>query len=394
MIRMLLGGLVSLDLATLVLASGFVVTICGVIFVLSTVLQHNDVPSRLWSTAFILGILTMVSFAVWAAVPDAMLAIGVGNGSLVMSMGFIWSGSRAFNDRKPLHLVSLAGGGTVALISWLNSAVGSWAGGQIFLLGVAVFALLAAVEALRGRMGRSLNARILAVVMFVVGVFYSVRAVVFATNGPDSAVFRDYLDSDITTFVTILFVVTASTSMAVLRTEGSSPRSSRTRDEGRWEKFASTDLFTMAVNDRLERLERTSESSVLVRVEIDNLSEMNTAFGRSFSDAAMTLVGSVLRDTVSASAVMGHAGNAGFDAVMFESLDQALDCAQRVRSVLVDTPIDASQGLRVSVTIALVVPEPGERFAALSERASQLVAEGHAAGGNVILGHPEEYSRA
>ena len=387
-------NLFALDLPTLLVASGLVVAICGTIFVLGTVLQHNDVPSRLWSAAFLLGLLTAISFAVWGVFPAAVLAIGVGNGALVMSMGFAWSGCRAMNERKPLQLVGAGGGVVVAIVSWVDGAAGSWAGGQVFLLGVAVFALLAAVEALTGRMRRSLNGRILAVVMFAVGGFYAVRAVVFATSGPDSALFTDYFDTDVTTCVTILFVVTASTSMGVLRTETSHPRSARTIDNDRWERFASTELFAAAVTDRLGRLEHTSEPSVLMRIEVDNLSEMDTAFGRSFGDSAMTLVGSVLRDTVSASAVLGHTRAAGFDALMFESLDQALDCATRIRSALVDTPIDISQGLRVSVTIALLVPEPGNSFPVLAERMAQLISEGHEAGGNAIVGHPEERSRA
>ncbi|GGE98607.1 diguanylate cyclase domain-containing protein [Mycetocola zhadangensis] len=389
-----LDPLFALDLPTLLLSSGLVVAICGTIFVLSTVLQHNDVPSRLWSAAFLLGLLTAVSFAVWAVFPNAVLAIGIGNGALAMSMGFAWSGCRAMNERKPLQLVSAAGGVLVAIVCWLDGAAGSWAGGQVFLMAVSVYALLAACEALTGRMQRSLNGRIIAVVMFVVGGFYAVRAVVFATSGPDSALFSTYLDTDVTTCVTILFVVTASTAMAVLRTEGFNPRASRTIDNERWENFPSTDLFTTAVNDRLKRLEHTAEPSVFMRIDVDNLSEMNTAFGRSFSDSAMTLVGSVLRDSVSATAILGHTRGAGFDALLFESLDQALDQAKRIRSALVDTPIDASQGLRVSVTIAIAEPQPGESFLALAERVGELVSEGHEAGGNAIVGHPEEHLHA
>lgn len=391
--RTLLGGVLFLDLPTLLIACALVVTICGTIFVLSTVLQHHDVASRLWSAAFTFGILTMVSFAVWAVIPGAHVIIGVGNGALTLAMGFVWSGNRAFNGRNPLYAVSLAGGFIVAILAWIDEGAGSWAGGQVFLIGVALYALLAGLEALTGRMRRSLNARILAIVMLVVGVFYAIRSVIFATSGPYSEVFLDYVDSDITTFVTILFVITASTSMSVLRTEGSNPRAPRTLEVGEWEKFAYPELFAIAVDDRLERLARFRENGVLIRIDIDNLSEMNTAFGRSFSDAAMTLLGSVLRDEVPASAVLGHTGGAGFDALVFEGLDHALDRAQRIRSALVDTPVDTSQGLRISVTIALVVPDPDERFAGLSDRAALFIAEGQSAGGNVIVGHPEEFSR-
>ncbi len=392
--RTLLGGVVALDLPTLLVSCALVVTICGTTFVVSTVLRHNDVASRLWSAAFTFGILTMVSFAVWAVVPHSPAIVGVGNGALTLAMGFIWSGNRAYNGRSPLFAVSLAGGFVVAVLAWVDADSGSWAGGQVFLVGVAAYALLAGIEALSGRMRRDLNARILAVVMLIVGVFYAVRSVVFAVAGPYSDVFLTYFDSDITTFITILFVITASTAMSVLRIERTNARNPRAVDVGQWAGFASPELFGIAVDDRLERLATLRENGVLIRISIDNLSEMNTAFGRSFSDAAMTLLGSTLRNEVPASAVLGHTGGAGFDALVFESLDHALDRAQRIRSALIDTPVDVSQGLRVSATIALVVAEPGgETFASLSDRASQFIAEGQAAGGNVIVGHPEEFSR-
>lgn len=397
MIRTFMGGPVSLDLPTLLLTGGLVVTLCGTIFVLSTVLQHNDVPSRLWSAAFILGITTMTSFAVWAVVPDATISVGIGNGALAMSMGFIWSGNRAFNGRNPMIAASIACGLIVAVAAWVDVASGSWAGGLVFLLGVSAYALLAAVESFSGRMRRSFNARMLGVVMALVGAFFAARSVIFATAGPDSVVFRTYLDSDVTTFVTILFVITASTSMGALRTENTGQPTPRHVDTGERDGFASPEQFASAADDRLDRLERSGrrgESGVLIRVEIDNLSEMNTAFGRDFRDAAVRLVGSAISDASPASALLGRTDSAGFDALLFDGLDRALECAQRIRSSLVDTPIDASQGLRASVTIALAVPEPAERFARLSQRVSRFIADGHATGGNVIVGHPEEYSRA
>lgn len=388
-----LGGLLSLDLPTLLIASGIVLTVCGAIFVLSTIRHHSDYPSRLWSAAFSVGILTMVSFAVWAAIPESPVVIGVGNGALVTCIALIWSGNRAFNERASRSLVAVAGGLLVAVVAWIDVAGGSWAGGQLFLIGVAVFALLAGAEALRGRMRRSRNARILAVVMLVVGSFYTLRAIVFAIGGPESPLFVDYLGTDVTTVITIIFVITASTSLALLRLEDQ-PGEQRLLDTGRWDRFATRELFATAVDDRLARLEVSAETAVLVRVDIDNLPEMNIAFGRAFTESAMILVGNVIRNTVSAAAVLGHTGGSGFDALVFENVDSALECAKRIRSALIDTPIDVSQGLRISATIALVIPESGERFAGLAYRASQLVLKGQIDGGNVIVGHPEEYSRA
>ena len=384
-------GASSLDLQTLLLASGMVVAICGVSFIVNTVFGRNDPPGRLWSAAFTAGILTTVSFAVWGAEPSAWWAIAVGNAALVLAMGCVWSGARLFNNRSSRFLVALAG----ALVTALAAVVagpdgGDWAGGVVMLLGVAVFATLAGLEALTGRMRRNLNARILATLMLIVGVYYAARAVVFVIASPDSELFRNYFGTEVTTFVTILFVIVASTSMSILRAERSGMRGTRVIEQADWNGIVPDVLFNTPAADRIQRATLHGERVAFIGAEIDNLADMNTAFGRSFGDDAIESFTKILHDHMPTTALLGHRTGAQLAAiVMVDDLDQAYAVIEDVRTALVESPIDNASGLRLSVSWGVTMIEPGEQdIVGLAAEVRDLVQKARDAGGNRIEGRP------
>lgn len=377
-----------LDLQTLLIASGMVVAICGLSFVVNTVFGRNDPPGRLWSAAFIAGIMTTISFAIWGAEPSAWWAIAVGNASLVLAMGCVWAGSRLFNGRRSCVLIVLGG----ALLAVLAVAVegpdgGDWAGGLVFLVGVAVFAALSGAEALTGRMRRNLNARILAVLMLIVGAYYGTRAGVFLVASPDSGLFQQAFSTEITTFVTLLFVIVASTSMSILRVEGS--RQALPLEQAQWSGIFPTTLFTSPAIDRIQRANRRGERVAFIGAEIDNLADINTAFGRSFGDDAIERFSTLLRDHLPSTAIIGRRAGAQFAClVMVDSLEQAYDSIQAVRVALVDEPLENSSGIRLSVSWGVVLVEPGEPdIAALTATVRDLIKKAQDAGGNRVEGH-------
>ena len=387
-------GASALDLQTLLLASGMVVAICGVSFIINTVFGRNDPPGRLWSAAFTAGILTTVAFAIWGAEPSAWWAIAVGNASLVLAMGCVWSGARLFNGRGSRFLVVLAGAAVAALAVVLEGPDGGdWAGGATMLLGVAVFSTLAGLEALTGRMRRNLNARILAALMLIVGVYYATRAVVFLIASPDSALFRDFFGTEVTTFVTLLFVIVASTSMSILRAERSSGRDTRALEKVNWKGVIPDALFNSSATDRIQRATLHGERAAFIGAEIDSLADMNTAFGRTFGDEAIEAFTSILRARMPTTALLGHRAGGRFAAVvMVEELDQAYAIIEDVRAALVESPIDNASGLRLSVSWGVLMIEPGESgevdVDALSAEVRGLVQESRDAGGNRIEGRP------
>ncbi|SFN36580.1 GGDEF domain-containing protein [Mycetocola miduiensis] len=380
-----------LDLQTLLISSGMVVAICGASFVLNTVFGRNDPPGRLWSAGFIAGILTSISYAIWGSEPSAWWATVVGNASLVLAMGCVWSGSRIFNGRSS-RLAFVLGGSAVAAVAAVIESPhgGAWAGGFVFLFGVAVFAALAGVESLRGRMRRNLNARVLAILMLIVGGYYGTRAVVFLVATPDSELFREAFGTAVTTFVTILFVIIASTSMSLLRTERSGTRMARPIEAGNWNGILPDAMFSTPAADRIRRATKHGEHVAFIGAEIDNMADMNTAFGRSFGDDTIESFSSILQDYLPTTAIIGRRAGAQFACVvMADDLDQAYDIIERVRAALVDEPIENSTGIRLSVSWGVVMVEPDEPdVSTLTAQVRSLVKVAQEAGGNRIAGSP------
>jgi diguanylate cyclase (GGDEF)-like protein len=378
-----------LDLQTLLISSGMVVAICGASFVLNTVFGRNDPPGRLWSAGFIAGILTSISYAIWGAEPSAWWAIVVGNASLVLAMGCVWAGSRIFNGRSSRLAFVLGGSALAALAAALDSPEGGdWAGGFVFLCGVAVFAALAGAESLRGRMRRNLNARVIAILMLIVGAYYGTRAVVFLVATPDSDLFQEAFGTAVTTFITILFVIVASTSMSILRAERSGNRLTRPFEQGNWTGILPDALFSTPATDRIRRATRHGERVAFIGAEIDNMADMNTAFGRSFGDDTIESFSSILQDHLPTTAIIGRRPGAQFAClVMAEDLEQAYDIVERVRAALVDEPVENSTGIRLSVSWGVVMVEPNEPDVfALTAKVRSLVKEAQEAGGNRIAG--------
>lgn len=382
-------GASALDLQTLLLASGMVVAICGVPFIVNTVFGRNDPPGRLWSAAFTAGILTTVAFAIWGAEPSAWWAIAVGNASLVLAMGCVWSGSRLFNGRGSRFLIVLAGAAVAAIAVVVEGPEGGdWAGGIALLVGVAVFSALAGFESLTGRMRRNLNARILAALMLIVSAYYGTRAVVFVLASPDSAFFNDFFGTEVTTFVTLLFVIVASTSMSILRAERPSARDTRGIEKVTWKGVIPDALFNSSARDRIQRANLHGERAAFIGAEIDNLADMNTAFGRTFGDEAIESFTSILRAHMPTTALLGHRAGARFAAVvMVDDLDQAYAIIEDVRAALVESPIDNASGLRLSVSWGVMMIDQGEPDVdELSAEVGDLVQASRDAGGNRIEG--------
>ena len=55
----------TLDQQTLSIAAGLVVLTTGTLFVLETLVKRDSTTSRLWSLAYLAGILTAVSYVLW-----------------------------------------------------------------------------------------------------------------------------------------------------------------------------------------------------------------------------------------------------------------------------------------------------------------------------------------
>ncbi|SDZ51431.1 GGDEF domain-containing protein [Herbiconiux ginsengi] len=347
-----------LDQPTLLIVSGLVIVLCGISFITNTAMRRNDASGRLWSISYIAGMLTALSFLVWSVSPYLWWVLAIGNTAYVISIGAIWSGSRVFNGRSSYIWVVLAGGGVVALLTGLEGPDGGiWTGSTGLFIGIAVFAGLGGAEAMRARMRRNLNARIISLCLWIVCGFYVLRSSIFVTMGPDSSIFTTYFGSQITTIITIVLVLLGTISMSILQAERSGARALGDVTVGVHSVVGvlSAASFMQQWADWVERASFNGDRLAMIAMDVDNLPQMNTAFGRTFGDTAIRSVAQIVRHYSPTTSLLGHTGAGRFVIVVVTAnANEAERLAIRLQTALVDEPIDPQQSLRATASFGVV----------------------------------------
>ncbi|WP_382307740.1 GGDEF domain-containing protein [Herbiconiux sp. UC225_62] len=347
-----------LDQATLLVVSGLIVILCGISFIVNTAMRRNDASGRLWSISYIAGMLTALSFLVWAVSPYLWWVLAIGNTAYIISIGAIWSGSRVFNGRSSYIWVVLAGGGVVALLTALQGPSGGiWTGSTGLFIGIAVFAGLGGAETMRSRMRRNLNARIISYCLWIVCAYYVLRSSIFVTLGPESQVFTTYFGSQITTVITIVLVLLGTISMSILQAERSGARALGDVTVGVHSVVGvlSAASFMQQWADWVERASFNGDRLAMIAMDVDNLPQMNTAFGRAFGDTAIRSVAQIVRHYSPTTSLLGHTGAGRFVIVVVTAnANEAERLAIRLQTALVDEPIDPQQSLRATASFGVV----------------------------------------
>jgi diguanylate cyclase (GGDEF)-like protein len=334
-----------LDSATLQIMCGLLVVLCGVSFIFNTALNRNDPPGRLWSLSFVGGIMVTTAYAVYLLSADAWWTIAVGNAALVFCVGSLWAGSRVYNGRNSGFLLVAGLAFVITVISFLPGASGGeWAGaGPLWL-----------VVALLG--GRNVNGRILSLVLLIVTGFYTLRAVAFIVQGPDSAVFNAYFDSDTTSVLNMSLIVTASIAVSILRAEGAGSNAVGDITVGIHSAAGvlSATSFQQAAADHLERAERAELGLAVIGADIDNLPEINTAFGRVAGDEAIARFADTLRSSAPLMAQIGHPAAGRFYVLAaVGSATEARTITERIQNALVDGPLGESYRIRLTASFGI-----------------------------------------
>ncbi|MCU1634868.1 MAG: hypothetical protein JWQ68_107 [Cryobacterium sp.] len=348
-----------LDIITLLAVSGLIVIMCGVSFVVNASFNRNDPAGRVWSLAFMAGMLATVGYAVEALVASAWWALVVAHMSLAVSVGSMWAGSRLFNGRPSRYWIVGLGGAIAAVASIMASPeAGTWAGSFELYIVIATFASLCSLETYRGRLRRSLNGRVLLIVFLLVTAFYGGRAVAFAVAGPDSEFFSVYFGTPTTTIVNLMLVVVASISMSILRAERGSGDAlgDLTRGIHSAAGVLSADAFSQAAADHVCRAESKGGHLALIGAELDKLPDLNVAFGRAAGDRAITAFAEALRRSSPAMAQIGHRGAGGFFVLAaVDSGEDALALAERIQIGMADDPLPEAQQIRVTASFGIAL---------------------------------------
>lgn len=380
----------SIDLYTIQLAMTTVTIVAGVMFILDAFLRRTDRPGRIWAIAFMAGILAAFSYATWTVQPDAWWAVAVGNAAMVLVPALLWSGSRAFNGRSDLLWVDAAAAAVAAgAVVADGRDGGDWAGAVPMFALIAAFAALAAAESLREPMRGNWPARGLTVIFIVVAAFYGTRAVVLAALGPEHLWFRTLLGTEASAFVLIALVIVALVSLVILQNERMPRRSRRNRGmelSYNADAVLNDDSLREIVEDWLERANFHDEQLVFMRVELDDLTTLNTAFGRPIAERLLAEFAAAVRRYASPHSDIGAIAPGVLIVVApFERLEQAAESAEAVQQALRRNRIDAAEGLRLSASIGLAGTDyVGYDYDDLMRAAAEAAGRAHAKGGDAV----------
>lgn len=336
-----------LDEQTLSVAEGLVVTVVGVAFILGTVIGQTSALGRVWSSAFIAGILAVFSFAI-ATFGDALHTVNaVGNGAFVFALGAMWSGCRLANGRRSHIYVPLVTALIVAGFALIDDpAAGEWAGALALFIVTAISAAFVAIETLRGTLLRSAQATPLTIVFVIVALYYLTRATIIAIEGVGSPLFLGWFGSVPTSVLVIVFMIVAGLSMASIRdsaTAVAAPSSRQQHTPG----VSDTELFTEQLHDRLKRARIQRVPVLLVILEVKDLEHLNSVFGRDFGDTAISSVGRIACENSPVDAIVGRISTTRFAiATAPPAHGSPSVVVENLQTALVEHPVDTATGVR------------------------------------------------
>lgn len=265
--------------------TALVVNVCGVVFIVDTLIRRDDVAGRIWALAFLAAMLTTLSYLVWSADPlTSWWATAVGNAAFVAGSGCIWLGCRRYNGRRARWSsaavsAAVAVTGAAAIIEGPDG--GPWAGAIVMFLSLLVFSGLGSVECMRGEMGRNRTSWGLAFVLGAQSAYYLIRTAVFFAVGPEGELFTDWFGTVPMSFLTNTLMIVALVVTSVLRAGRASLRGAFVPSEL---LLDADDVLPRAVFGRLmgdvvTRAQRRGERIGVIAVRIDDLPRFATAFG-------------------------------------------------------------------------------------------------------------------
>jgi diguanylate cyclase (GGDEF)-like protein len=365
-----------LDITTVAAVSGFIVILCGTTFVLNTILRRNDAVGRIWSVAFVAGILETLAYTIQGLQPSAWWAIAVGNGAFVLAIGMLWSGHRAANGRRALTAVPMGVAVLVAAVVLARGAsAGQWAGAVEMFVATAAFAGLGFVETLRGWLGRSLNARIVGVASLVMAVYYAARAVLLPLLGPSHVLFSAGFGPAEATLLNLGLIVLGTVSLSMLQLERFRRPGVDASSDADADGLLDGERFRTLAEVWLRRAMRDQTTLAFVLIELANIDEINLAFGRGPGDNAIRVLGRLALGDAPAASLVGRLGRRRF-AVLFpmEDEDETRVVAERINGDALTSPIDDADRFRAATYIGITSTRAaGSRYDELLETAEAVL---------------------
>lgn len=377
---------------TLAFSSAIVVMVASAIYIIGTLAYKDNDAGRIWSVAYMAGVLTTLSYLNYSLNPETWWTGAVGNASLVVGAGFFWSGSRVRNGHRPLFLVVAASGVLVALAALARGPEGGpWAGASLYFLGVAAFAAAAAIEMQRGRHHNELGSMTLTVVFSIQSAYYLTRLFALTVFGAESTFFTEAVGSSVTAVVSMILIIVLSATMAMMRAERTRAGTALFDDYGSAgtteHGVLRAESFHHVVGDWLERCKVHGEQLALIHLGLDNLDEINAAFGRAHGDEVLKRFTTVVRHHGPPHSDIGQAGTGRLVvAVPMADSGEAVAAVATLQTRLLDEPIPELKGLRPTLSVGVALSgDWGYHFRPLSTAARIACDQASAAGGNRVI---------
>lgn len=280
--------MIPLDLFTTSFATAVVIVVSSTVFLLETVVRRESASGRYWAAAYVAGILVTFCYVAWTIDRGLWIAVAIGNAGFVAQMGLMWLGCRVFNGRLgTVHRIAAAAAAVLTLVASIaQREVGDWAGAPVMFAGIGLFALLGALETLRGALREVFAAWGLTFVLAAAAAYYLARTLVFLTAGPESALFNEWFGTNMSSIVTIALTIVAVVSTSVLRvvSTASPPVPGGAEADRRGTALISPDTFRAVVEDIARRSERAGAPMAIVAIRIAGLTEIAKAFGQGAAE--------------------------------------------------------------------------------------------------------------
>lgn len=346
-----------LDQDTLLIFSALTLVFVSSLFATTSALRHNDESNRQWTAGFAMAVCAMGLTAIYGAegtIPTVVIAAITS--SSVFSVGALWAGSRLLNGRsRSLGWVVLVVAAVVAVPTLAQGDLPNTDQSTILTLGLTgLFAWIAATEFMRGPLRRNLNSRILQLGLFAFGAWYVIAAAVTAAAAENPSISRPSTTGIVMSY-TGLFIL-AAICLSALRVERTGNWWSMSAQASRRTNLQVLDAeaFRDDARDRIDRAAMTGAHVSLVLAEINDLDELNTAFGREAGDSSIVHFTGVLRSRVPASALIGHLGAGRFAILSVAATTaESTTIVAAIRTGLIDDRVDENMEIRSNASFGI-----------------------------------------
>jgi diguanylate cyclase (GGDEF)-like protein len=189
----------------------------------------------------------------------------------------------------------------------------TWAGGSVYLFGLATMLALSATELWRLGDRRRPVTSALAVSASIAGAFYYLRFLLYVTDGPDGDLFEMYAGSDLATMVNMVLLVTVSYSMTALSNDQSTSELRRRATHDSLTNLLNHREFLARGEIELRRVRRRpGGTGSLILADLDHFKSVNDTHGHLVGDRVLETFAAVCKASVRSTDLVGRYGGEEF----------------------------------------------------------------------------------